>query len=127
MEKGFSTLLVVIIIGSIVTALIIYTTTTSFWSVMGSINDKNSVQSDQLANACAETALEAMRENNSFTGSGNVTIGNNTCSYIVSNPGGNNRTINVTSTMSGVTRKIQITTNAFNPIVIASWQNIGDF
>jgi len=126
-EKGFSTLLIVIILGIITMSLILYATTTSLWSVRGSIDDKNSVQSDQMSAACAEVALEAIRENNNFTGSGSESISGNNCSYDIINSGGNNRTINVQSTVSGATRKIRITTNAFNPIVISSWQNIGDF
>ena len=68
-----------------------------------------------------------MRENNNFTGSGNATIIGNSCAYFVNDDGGNSRIINVTSTMKGITRKLQITTNDFNPIAIVSWQNVGDF
>lgn len=124
---GFSTLLVVIILGSVATGFILYASTTSLWSVRTSIDNKNSMQAGQLANACAELALEVMRENNSFTGSGNDIINGNACNYEVIDNGGNNRTINVTGVVGGITRKLQIITSSFNPINIVSWQNIADF
>lgn len=127
MNNGFSTLLVVIIIGSVVTGLMIYITTTSLWSIKSSIADKNSMQADQIANACAELALEQMRENNSFTASNNATINNSSCNFTVTSGAGNNRTILVTGTVGSITRKIKITTNSFNPITVSSWENIGDF
>ena len=122
MQKGFSTLLIVIIIGIMVMTMLLYITTTGYWSVRGSIDNKNSMQTEQLANACAELALEALRENNNFVGTGNDIINSSTCSYTVSNTGGNNRSINVTATVGGITRKLTITINSFNPITIASWQ-----
>lgn len=127
MSEGFSTLLVVIIIGTIITGLILYASTAGLWSIQGSIADKISMQSDQMASACAELALEVIRENNSFTGSGSGSIGSNNCNYTVSNTGGSNRQVNVTSVVSGITRKIKIITDSFNPINVVSWQNVGDF
>lgn len=121
-EKGFSTLLVVIILGTMVMGLILYITTTGYWSVRGSVDDKTSMQSEQMVNACAESALEAMRENNAFTGSGSVTINSNTCNYTVTNTGGNNRSISINATIGSITRRLTITTNAFNPLTISSWQ-----
>jgi hypothetical protein len=126
-QKGFSTLLIVIIIGSIVTGLILYIGTAGLWSVRGSIGDKNSMQADQIANACAELALESMRENNLFTGSSNSSIGASACNYDIINNGGDNRIIQVTGTVGNITRKIKITTDSFNAINIVSWENVGDF
>lgn len=127
MNKGFSTLIVVIIVGAIVTSLTVYVVSVSIWSLMGSINDKNSMQADQIANACAEIALEAMRENNLFVGTNNATINNSSCNYTVTNNGASNRTILVTGAVGNITRKIKIITNNFNPITVSSWQNVGDF
>lgn len=126
-RQGFSTLLIVVIIGTIVTGLIIYFGASGLWSVKGSIDDKNSMQADQVASACAELALEALRENNNFTGSGSATILNSNCDYGVTNLGGNNRQIQATGSVNGMVRKIKITTNSFNPITVLSWQNVGDF
>lgn len=121
-QKGFSTLLIVILLGGVALTLTLTLSTSSLWSIRGSIDSKTSNITKSLVNACAEVALEAMRENNSYTGSGNVTLSGNTCSYTVTNTGGSTRSVDVTSTISGITRKLTITTSAFNPLTIASWQ-----
>jgi type II secretory pathway pseudopilin PulG len=123
MKNGFSTLFIVIVIGSIMLGL----ATSSLWSVLGSIDNKDSGQAKSLVNACAEVALEAMRENTNYLGSGSETIGSNTCTYTVTNGGGNNRTIIASGSVGIITRKLRITTSAFNPIIISSWQEVADF
>lgn len=122
MEKGFSTLLVVIILGTLATSLIIYITTTSFWAVRGSIDNKHSVQAQQTADACAELALEAIRESKSCAVSGNASIGDSSCTY--NSSGSLNCTINVISNNVSSTRKLQIITSGFNPVTITSWHNV---
>lgn len=123
-QNGFSTLFIVIILGSVALGLALWISTSSLWSIRGSIDDKSSAQARSLVNACAEVALETMRENTSYTGSNNVVIGGNTCNYTVINTGGNNRTINVVGTVDTIIRKLQILTNSFNPLTIVSWQEV---
>jgi hypothetical protein len=123
-NKGFSTLFIVIIIGSVALGLILSLSTSSFWNVKSSLNSKNSEQTRALTDSCAEVALEIMRENNAFVGSGSVTLNSNTCNYTISNTGGNNRSIVVSGTINDVVRKVQITTKAFNPMKINSWQEV---
>lgn len=124
MKKGFITLLMVIITGFIALGILAMFSMDSIWSVKSSISMKNSGQMRALSNACAEVALETIRENNSWTGTSTVNIGGNTCSYTVSNTGGNNRTILASGTIKNITRKIQITTTGLNPISTSSWQEI---
>jgi len=121
-SRGFSTLLIVILLGGVALALTLTLTTSSLWSIRGSIDSKVSNTAKSLVNACAEVALEAMRENNSYTGTSNVLLNNNTCSYTVSNTGGSTRSVSVSGTINDVTRNLSITTSSFNPLVIASWQ-----
>ena len=121
-QKGFGTLYIVIILGMVVLSLSLWLSTGSFWSIQNGVNLKTSQQTKSLTEACAEVALEAMRENNNYTGTDSVTIGSNSCTYTVSDTGGNNREINISGTIGSVTRKLRVTTSSFNPIVISSWQ-----
>lgn len=123
-QKGFSTLLIVILLGGVALALTLTLSTSSLWSIRGSIDSKSSNTTKSLVNACAEIALEAMRENNSYTGTGNVTLSGNTCSYAVTNTGGTTRSVAVSGAVNGITRKLSITTTAFNPLTIGSWQEV---
>lgn len=121
---GFSTLLIVILLGSAGLALVLGLSTSSVWSIKSSIDTKNSNQAKALVNACAEVALETIRENNSYTGSSSVALNNNTCNYTVADTGGMTRSVVVSGTVAGIVRKLNITTSAFNPLVISSWQEV---
>jgi len=121
-QKGFGTLYIVIILGMVVLSLSLWLSTGSFWSIQNGVNLKASQQIKSLTEACAEVALEVVRENNSYTGTDSVTIGTNSCTYTVSNTGGNNRQINISGTVGSVTRKLRVTTSFFNPITISNWQ-----
>lgn len=120
-NEGFSTLFVVIILGSLSLALSLSLSTSSVWSIKSSINSKNLYQAKSLVNACAEVALETIRENNNYIGTNNVVIDGNTCTYSVSNTGGNTRYISVSGSVRDVFRKLDINTSSFNPLVIYSW------
>ena len=123
-NRGFGTLLIVIFLGGVALALTLTLSTSSLWSIRGSMDSKTSNIAKSLVNACAEVALEAMRENNSFTGTNSVALNGNTCSYTVTNTGGTTRSVAVSGTVNGITRKLSITTTAFNPIIIGSWQEV---
>ncbi len=121
-NKGFSTLLIVILLGGVALGLTLTLSTSSFWSIKGSMDSKSSNVAKSLVNACAEVALEVMRESNSYAGTNSVTLNGGTCSYTVANTGGTTRSVSVSGTVDAVTRKLSIITSAFNPIVVSSWQ-----
>jgi len=123
-KKGFITLYIVIITGFIATGLLFMFSMDSFLSVKSSLNAKNSGGTRAMLDACAEIALETIREMNTYSGINSVMIGNNSCSYTVANTGGNNRTISASSTIKNTTRKLLITTSAFNPLHVVSWQEV---
>lgn len=124
MKKGFSTLFIVIILGSLSLALVLMLATSSLLVVKSSGDVKKSYEAKSLIMACAEISLEAIRENNNFTGSSSVTLSSNACNYTVTNTGGTTRMIVVSSIINDVTRSLNIITSSFNPLVISSWQEI---
>lgn len=122
--KGFATLFSVIALGSVSLGLVIWVSTSSVWSLLGSRDQHLSAQARSLVNACAEIALENMRENTSYTGTNSVIIGSDACSYTITNNGGDSRSITISGSVGTITRKLEISTNAFNPLVIESWQEV---
>ena len=82
----------------------------------------------QLVNrpmACAELALQNLRTNNAYTGSGSQVLNGGVCGYSVSNLGGNNRTIVATSTVLGFVSKLNISIDALAPTIhIVSWREV---
>ncbi|OGZ05189.1 MAG: hypothetical protein A2845_02615 [Candidatus Lloydbacteria bacterium RIFCSPHIGHO2_01_FULL_49_22] len=121
-QKGFSTLFIVIVLGGTALSLTLALATSSMWSIRGSINTRNGVHAKALVNACAEVALETLRENNSYTGTGNVMLNESTCTYTVSNTGGTSRAIAVVGSVSDIVRNVHITTGSLNPLVVSLWQ-----
>ena len=124
MQKGFSTLFIVIILGSITLSLALAISTSSLWSIQESLVLKRAVTARSISHACAEIALEVMRQNNNYTGSDSVSLAGHSCDYVVSNLGGSNRNILVTTLINTVENKIEIETDNFNPLNITSWQEI---
>jgi hypothetical protein len=126
-ENGILTLMSVLLIGAI--GLVVGVSLI----LMGLANSKTSlavVQEDQakaLANACAEQALQQLFNSSNDYTAGSLTLGQGTCSYTVTNTGGDTRKITATGTVGTVIRKDQITTNGFSPMVISSWQEVSDF
>jgi len=106
-----------------------------------SFSTEQSYQANSLANACAEEALVKIYESmimpdpvpdpvpvlTPYTGNGSLTMGQGTCSYSVTNAGGNTRKITSTGTVGTVIRKAQVLTSTLNPVVVSSWKEVADF
>ena len=121
-------LISVIIVGAVMTGIVI---SVIFWGTDQTQNALLDIQSNQarsLANACSEAALQAIRDNATYSGSGGLTLSAGTCAYTVINSGGNNRTINASGTASNAVRKNKIIIDQINPLInIVSWQEVADF
>jgi hypothetical protein len=126
--KGFTTLVTTIIIGAIgVTAV------TSVL-LLGSAKTRTSIAIDQsqkakqLANACAESALQLLHDNFSFVGSSGYSLGDGNCTYTVTAGAGENRTVTAQGTVGAspntVTRKIQVDITQLTGSIVASWKEI---
>jgi hypothetical protein len=123
MQKGFSTLFIVIILGSVSLALVLTLSTSTGWSLRGGTDDRSSAQARALVNGCAEVLLETIRENPSSSGSGTMNIAGNTCTYSYSASGGTG-TINASGQVKGIIRKLSVSTTGQNPLTIVSWQEV---
>lgn len=127
-QDGVITLISVLVIGAVGVAITLSLIQLGLGSSRTSFAVEQSNQAKTLANACAEEALQQIRDSSSFTGSGNLTIGQGTCTYTVTNQGGSNRTITASGAVGSVIRKVSITltVNAINSrITITSWQEVG--
>jgi hypothetical protein len=126
-KSGYITLISVLIAGAIAVAV---ATTLIVLGIIGaqtSFTLEQSYQAKALMSACAEEALQEIRDSTPFTGSGSLTLGAGTCVYNVVNTGGSNRTITATGTVGDVVRKARITLEAVNPrMKVISWQEVAD-
>lgn len=81
-----------------------------------------------LVNACAEDALQEIRDFTLYAGTDSLSLGEGSCSFTVIKTGGQNREIEVSGTVGAVTRRAKVVIDAINPqISITSWQELADF
>ncbi len=95
---------------------------------MGLIEDQ-STQSYYLANACAEYALERLKNNVNYAGDETLDIDDGSCYiYLPEGSGNEDRIIKATGTLANQTRKVKIIIEEINPLmVISSWQEVSEF
>jgi hypothetical protein len=126
--NGFLVMLSILIVSavgvSIATSLLLLGTSGS----RTSFANEQSSQARALADTCAEEALERIRKDSTYTGTVTITLGQGTCTYAVTNTGGENRTINASSTVDSLTRKVRVLLDDVTPQINAtSWQEVADF
>ncbi len=126
--NGFVTLIGVIVFGSVCTALVVVVLVLGIGSTKTSIATYQSRQALALAHACSEEALETIRENNGFVGGGNINFGSNSCSFTITNKGGEGRNVASSGSVGTIIRKVEVEIDAINPqINVTSWQEVADF
>ena len=127
-HKGFITLISVLVVGAVGVAITTSLILLGLGSSRTSFAIEQSNQAKGIANACAEEALQQIRDSTPFTGSGNLTLGQGICAYTVTNQGGQNRTITSSGTVGAIIRKVKIIIDKINPTIqIISWQEVDNF
>ena len=127
-ENGYITLMSVLVVGAVGVAIAVSLILFGLSSSRSSFAIEQSNQTKSLANACAEEALQQIRDSTSFEGAGNLSFGQGSCAYTVTKLTGQNREIESIGTVGTIVRKVKINIDAVNPqINIVSWQEVVDF
>jgi len=123
-NKGYVTLISILVLSAVGLSVVVSLVLLSVGSSRSSFILEQSNQAMFLANACAEEALMQIWNGDNFVGSGNLTLGQGTCTYLISNAS-TPKTIAVSGTVGTVTRRISITIDSVNPYIHpSSWQEI---
>ncbi len=126
--KGYVTLITVLVMGAISVSVTMTIVMTGIISTKDSLSVVQSRQANFLANACAEDALQEIRNDTLYVGTVQINLGSGSCTYTVTNNGGESRTIASSGTVGTIIRKSKIQIDAINPkINITSWQEVADF
>ena len=91
---------------------------------------QQSAQASALADSCTEEALQQLRTNTAFTGSGSLSLGGGTCTYLVAVGSGvgtsTSRTVTSSGTVGTIVRKVSAVINNINTFTnVSSWQEVG--
>lgn len=126
-KPAYVTLISVIIVGAVVLAIVLFMVSSGLDATNNSAVYLNSTRAEFLADACAEEALQQIRDNTNFTGTNNISFGSNICAYTVTNTGGETRTINASSTILNNVKKVRVLVSALSPkITLTSWLEVAD-
>lgn len=126
-SRGYITLVAVIIVGAVGVSVSLSLLWLGAGTSRSSLARQQSDQAKALANTCAEEALRQIRDSTPYSGTGNLTLGQGTCTYTVTVGSGEARTITASGTVGTIKRKISISLTAINPqIVVSSWQEVAD-
>ncbi len=127
-QDGYIALITVLVTGAVGVAIATSLLLLGLGSSRTSFSLEQSNQAKALANACSEEALQQIRDSTPFTGTGNLTLGQGTCSYTVTSGGGQNRTITSSGIVGTIVRKVKIIIDKITPnINVTSWQEVADF
>ncbi len=127
-SNAYITLISIITIGAIGLSVVLFLLLAGINSSKSVILVEQSAKARLLVNACSEEALQQIRNSTPFAGSGTLTLGSDSCDYLVVSLTGQNRVIYASSTVQNVIRKAQINIDVINPeINVVSWQETEDF
>ena len=76
------------------------------------------------ANSCADEALERIHKDSTYTSTDSISFDTDSCSYTITNTGGDTRQIDAEATASTTTRNVQVILSDIDPIAITSWQEV---
>ena len=124
---GYILLVSVLIIGAVAITVSTTLLLLGINSQQASFAFEQSAQARGLVNACAEEALQEIRDSTPFTGTSTLIFGQGSCEFEVTSQGGQNRTISASSTVDTTIRKVKVIITAINPqIIVSSWQEVSD-
>lgn len=127
-NSGFAVLIGVLIVGAFGVAVALYLVLSGLYSYQNSFLLEQSVRAKNLANACAESALNHIQLCSIISGQGSVVIDGNTCNYeIIVNPD-QSRTVQSSATVGSVVRKVKVVVSQIDQhVIVDSWQDVADF
>lgn len=124
-QSGYVALLSVLILGAVAASIGIALLVSGIDSQRSGLVGQQSKQARALATACAQEALQTIHDTTSYTGTSNLTLGQGSCTYTVTNTGVSSRTIVVSGVVGNVVKKIQVyVTIGSSSISVTSWQEV---
>lgn len=127
-SNGFITLISVLVVGAVGIAITLSLILLGLGLSRTSFVIEQSSQTKALANACAEEAMQQIRDSAPFTGSGSLALGQGICAYTVTSQGAESRTITASGMVGTVIGKVKVIIDKISPVInIVSWQEVGDF
>ncbi len=101
-NRGFAALIGVLIFGGFCVTIAASMVFSATRSMQTSLVLRQSYEAKAVAEACAEIALQAIHDNTGYTGTGGMSLGTGSCTYTVTDNGGEVRTVDVSSSVGRI-------------------------
>ncbi len=127
-QRGFIVLISTLVVGAVGVAITASIILLGLSSSRASFSLSEHTRAYWVANGCVEDALEQIRENTSYVGTLTENIGEGSCTYTVTDDGGEARTIKSEGVVRDFYSRLVVSVSSINPeIIIASWQEVATF
>lgn len=124
-NSGFVTLMAVLIVGAVGVAVAIGFLTKGIDSNKRVITIESAYQARFYADECVELALQSIRNNTAYVGTGKSSYENGSCEYEVTINDSTRRNIDAIGTSNNLTKKVRVLIEGINPqIIVLSWKEI---
>ncbi len=125
-QDGYIILLSVMLIGAISVTIAVSMLSLGINSTKTALSLQRAEQARILTHTCIDLALLEIYSSSTYSGTNSTSTSDGSCYYTVIDTGGNNRTVNASSTVGQIIRKAQVQIDAVSPINIVSWQEVAD-
>lgn len=128
-QKGYVILISVLVVSIVGLAIAASVITLGIGSSQTALSSQQSFQARALADACAEHALNELRQSTGYSGSETLSFGSGSCDILaISGSGNTNRTIQASGTVDTLVRKVVVTVAEVQPqLIVSQWQEVADF
>lgn len=126
--RGYITLMGVLIVGGVSTiiSLSLALLGTDFLRTNQTLTD--STRARAMANACAEDALQAMRDFPTSTTHGSLSIGSESCAYDIAPLQNDTYAAYVFGSAASVSKKLEVVfTSVSSTVELTQWHEVADF
>ena len=128
-QRGYVLLISVLLTAVVGTAIAATLPLLGASSAQMGIAAEQSAKARALADACAEYALNELRQSAGYGGSETLILGQGSCTVLsVLGNGNQNRTVQTTGTVGNATRRVEVVVANINPqLTLDSWQEVWEF
>jgi hypothetical protein len=128
-NNGYVLLLSVLVVGAIGATVAVSLLVLGVISSKTTLAAQQSVQARALADTCAHEAIERLSRDDTYPAGDTITLSTGTCTVdALDGTGTTNRTVQTTGEVGTVTRRVEVTIGDLDfPMVVDSWEEVGDF
>lgn len=126
--SGFAVLFSVLVVSAVGVVLATALVLLGLGASLSASTMERSGQAKHLASGCADEALRRIKDDDLYVGSDSLSFGQGSCSFTVTDTGGQNRLITASGTVGQTVRKVKVTLDQVTPSInMTSWQEVADF